>query len=42
VKLDFLTGNLYSVTAAKDALGDKIDESAHNGKAEAHKEYAKA
>ncbi|VUC20842.1 unnamed protein product [Clonostachys rosea] len=30
------------LTAAKDAVGDKVDESAHNGKAEAHKEYAKA
>ncbi|KAL6897030.1 glucose-repressible protein Grg1 [Trichoderma evansii] len=28
------------LTAAKDAVGDKIDESTHNGKAEAHKELA--
>ncbi|KAK1248760.1 hypothetical protein MKX08_006980 [Trichoderma sp. CBMAI-0020] len=29
------------LTAAKDAVGDKFDESAHNGKADAHKELAK-
>ena len=28
-------------TAAKDALSDKVDENAHDGKAEAHKQYAK-
>jgi hypothetical protein len=28
-------------TAAKDAVGDKISESSHNTKADAHKEYAK-
>ncbi|KAK0385383.1 hypothetical protein NLU13_7859 [Sarocladium strictum] len=28
-------------SAAKDALGDKMDESAHNNKAEVHKEIAK-
>ncbi|KFX96810.1 hypothetical protein V490_03126 [Pseudogymnoascus sp. VKM F-3557] len=28
-------------TAAKDALGDKIDESSHNTKADVHKEAAK-
>ncbi|RFU78308.1 hypothetical protein TARUN_3930 [Trichoderma arundinaceum] len=28
-------------TAAKDALGDKFDETAHNNKADAHKELAK-
>lgn len=31
---------LRSLTATKDALGDKIDESAHNSKAEAHKQLA--
>lgn len=31
-----------SLTAAKDAVGDKIDQSTHDGKAEAHKQYAKA
>ncbi|KAI9900647.1 hypothetical protein N3K66_004909 [Trichothecium roseum] len=30
------------LTAAKDALGDKVDQSGHEGKAEAHKQYAKA
>ncbi|KAH8171133.1 glucose-repressible protein grg1 domain-containing protein [Sarocladium implicatum] len=29
-------------TAAKDALSDKVDESTHDNKAEAHKQYAKA
>ncbi|KFY02969.1 hypothetical protein O988_01787 [Pseudogymnoascus sp. VKM F-3808] len=34
--------NLSSrATAAKDALGDKIDESSHNTKADVHKEAAK-
>ncbi|KAM0251500.1 hypothetical protein ACHAQJ_008121 [Trichoderma viride] len=28
------------LTAAKDAVGDKFDESAHNNKAEAHKKLA--
>ncbi|KAL7784974.1 glucose-repressible protein Grg1 [Trichoderma ceciliae] len=28
------------LTAAKDAVGDKFDESSHNGKAEAHKQLA--
>ncbi|KAF7552487.1 hypothetical protein G7046_g7402 [Stylonectria norvegica] len=28
-------------TAAKDALGDKVDETKHDNKAEAHKEFAK-
>ncbi|KAL7899710.1 glucose-repressible protein Grg1 [Trichoderma sp. SZMC 28014] len=28
------------LTAAKDALGDKVDETAHNSKADAHKELA--
>jgi hypothetical protein len=30
----------YSLTAAKDAVGDKVDETAHNSKADAHKELA--
>merc|ERR1712176_794662 len=29
-------------SAAKDALGDKADESKHDNKAEAHKQYAQA
>ncbi|KAK4077072.1 uncharacterized protein Triagg1_4039 [Trichoderma aggressivum f. europaeum] len=28
------------LSAGKDALGDKFDETAHNNKAEAHKELA--
>merc|ERR1712186_273478 len=28
--------------AAKDAVSDKMDETSHNTKADAHKEYAKA
>jgi hypothetical protein len=28
------------LTAGKDALGDKIDETVHNNKAEAHKQLA--
>ncbi|KFY67061.1 hypothetical protein V496_01768 [Pseudogymnoascus sp. VKM F-4515 (FW-2607)] len=28
-------------TAAKDALGDKVDETSHNTKADVHKEAAK-
>ena len=31
-----------SASAAKDALGDKMDETTHDNKAEAHKQYAKA
>lgn len=31
-----------SLSAAKDALGDKMDETAHKNKAQAHKQYAKA
>lgn len=31
----------YSFTAAKDAVGDKIDQNAHDGKAEVHKQAAK-
>jgi hypothetical protein len=27
-----------SATAAKDALGDKVEEHGHDGKAEAHKQ----
>jgi hypothetical protein len=35
--------SLYTrATAAKDAVGDKIDQESHEGKAEAHKQYAKA
>ena len=30
-----------SLTAAKDAVGDKFDQSSHDGKAEAHKQFAK-
>lgn len=30
-----------SLNAAKDAIGDKIDESTHNAKSDAHKEAAK-
>lgn len=33
------TGRL---SAAKNAIGDKLDETAHRNKAEAHKQYAKA
>merc|ERR1739848_885880 len=29
------------LTAAKDAVGDKIDQNAHDGKAEVHKQAAK-
>ncbi|OAA51903.1 glucose repressible protein Grg1 [Metarhizium rileyi] len=29
------------LTAAKDAIGDKIDQNAHDGKAEVHKQAAK-
>ncbi|KAH0492608.1 hypothetical protein TgHK011_007555 [Trichoderma gracile] len=29
------------LSATKDAIGDKFDETAHNNKAEAHKELAK-
>jgi hypothetical protein len=36
-----LIWNVHSLSATKDALGDKIDETAHNNKAEAHKELAK-
>jgi hypothetical protein len=32
---------VYSLTAAKDAVGDKIDQNAHDGKAEVHKQAAK-
>ncbi|CAM1501932.1 Fc.00g039160.m01.CDS01 [Cosmosporella sp. VM-42] len=28
-------------SAAKDALGDKIDQTTHDNKAEAHKQFAK-
>lgn len=31
-----------SLSATKDALGDKIDQTTHENKAEAHKQYAKA
>ncbi|KEY66851.1 hypothetical protein S40285_06844 [Stachybotrys chlorohalonatus IBT 40285] len=30
------------LSATKDALGDKIDQTTHENKAEAHKQYAKA
>jgi hypothetical protein len=29
-------------TAAKDAVGDKMDQHGHDAKAEAHKQYSKA
>ena len=29
---------LFSASAAKDAVGDKIDQTSHDGKAEAHKQ----
>lgn len=34
------TLTVCSLTAAKDAVGDKVDESTHNSKAEAHKQLA--
>ncbi|GJN72045.1 hypothetical protein VFPFJ_02788 [Purpureocillium lilacinum] len=30
------------LSAAKDAVGDKVDQTTHENKAEAHKQYAKA
>ncbi len=32
----------HSLSAAKDAVGDKVDQTTHENKAEAHKQYAKA
>lgn len=32
---------INSISAAKDALGDKVDEHAHDSKAEVHKQYVK-
>lgn len=33
-----LTNILHSASAAKDALGNKVDESKHDAKGEAHKQ----
>ncbi|PHH90317.1 hypothetical protein CDD83_3991 [Cordyceps sp. RAO-2017] len=30
------------LSAAKDAVGDKVEQTTHENKAEAHKQYAKA
>ena len=50
VNLNFITNNIQSVakdgnaslgsraTAAKDAVGDKMDQTSHNTKADVHKE----
>ncbi len=35
------TNTIYSLGAAKDAVGDKFDQESHEGKAEAHKQMAK-
>jgi hypothetical protein len=34
--------HFYRAHAAKDAVGKKADETSHNTKADAHKDYAKA
>lgn len=39
--LTHVADNANSLTAAKDAVSDKIDEASHNTKADAHKEAAK-
>jgi hypothetical protein len=32
------SNNIHSASAAKDALGNKVDESKHDAKGEAHKQ----
>ncbi|TQS32235.1 hypothetical protein Golomagni_07455 [Golovinomyces magnicellulatus] len=39
--LEAFANHMNSLTAAKDAVGDSINESGHNAKADVHKEAAK-